>query len=157
MATWDSISLGISGKLHKIYLKIILPWNRESGLFNHWLASSLVEGCPLGHEFPGISELPCVGWASNYNMEVSPRTENQRDTDASERKLSVTTGTHTVGELRSRWKCGGVGHQQHPLHSSTKLSSYLISGSHEYQHSSVSSSSLSHGFLYNLYALHLPI
>lgn len=88
--------------------------------------------------------LSCHVWVKQATItwKLSPHTKNQGDTDASDRKLSVTIGTALWEKSEVDGSVMGE-YQQHPLQNPTKLSSYLISGSHEYQHSPVFSSLIS--------------
>ena len=96
---------GLSDKSHTVYLSITLLRNQEGGIFNHWLSSLTVEGCPQAPKLPAIScklskhlKLPCVTWANVYVMEVTPEAKIQTHRCLMWEAVSDDT------ELRSRWK-----------------------------------------------------
>ena len=98
---------GLSDKSHTVYLSITLLRNQEGGIFNHWLSSLTVEGCPQAPKLPAIScklskhlKLPCVSWANVYVMEVTPEAKIQTHRCLMWEAVSDDT------ELRSRWKNG---------------------------------------------------
>lgn len=98
---------GLSDKSHTVYLSITVLRNQEGGIFNHWLSSLTVEGCPQAPKLPAIScklskhlKLPCVSWANVYVMEVTPEAKIQTHRCLMWEAVSDDT------ELRSRWKNG---------------------------------------------------
>lgn len=98
---------GLSDKSHTVYLSITVLRNQEGGIFNHWLSSLTVEGCPQAPKLPAIScklskhlKLPCVIWANVYVMEVTSEAKIQTHRCMKGEAVSDDT------ELRSRWKNG---------------------------------------------------